>query len=290
MKRQNQFDEVMIVNPSENGTNSDQRVRLMRFHNIYPPELGRFAEPNYYGYYAGPQTYGYYGQPGPYGYPGEDPYLSQDRISGEFGGPYGYYGETDPMVGYYGQVDPTLYGPPEPNYGYYGQSEPAPGYYQANPGYGYYAQAPANAETWDGYGYGYGNYGPVPQPVGYFAEEFPFGYYGEDLMPAGPYGQPPELVGYGEPERQFADDYPPLGYYGETEFAQPEFGNYDGYTREMSPSFNPGCPLPTNVNGLDGVDGFSGYARPATVNPSCDQITPQSGSDPSAPDTFKPLW
>ena len=60
MKRENQFDEVMIVNPSQGRTNSDQRVRLMRFHNVYPPELSGYAEPDLrllrragaYGYYG----------------------------------------------------------------------------------------------------------------------------------------------------------------------------------------------------------------------------------------------
>ena len=98
MKRENQFDEVMIVNPSQGRTNSEQRVRLMRFHNTLPPELSGFAEPDPYGYYAEPE-------------------------------PYGYYGEVDPPMGYYGQVDPT--------YGYYGEVEPAMGYYgQVDPAYG----------------------------------------------------------------------------------------------------------------------------------------------------------
>jgi hypothetical protein len=87
------------------------------------------------------------------------------------------------------------------------------------------------------------------------------------------------MVGYGEPE--FAEEYPGMAYYGEPDYA--------GYVRETDGAFNPGCPLPTNVNGFDD-GGFAGYSRPATVNPSCDQITPQPGSAPLAPDTFKPLW
>src|SRR5688500_2858738 len=110
MKRENHFDEVMIVNPSEPGMHSDQRVRLMRFHNTYPPEMG----------YAEPDVYGYYGEADPtVGYWAEvDPTV-------------GYYGEVDPTVGYYGEVDPTVgyYGEVDPTVGYYGEVDPTVGYY-----------------------------------------------------------------------------------------------------------------------------------------------------------------
>jgi len=268
----------MIVNPSEGSTNSEQRVRLMRFHNIYPPELsgyaapnpygyyaqpqgyGYYAQPQAYGYYAQPENYGYYGQPEPYGYYAEDPYLSEDLMYGEVDPNYGYYGEVDPAVGYYGQVDPT---------------------------YGYYAQAPefAGVGAWDGYGYGESQ--PAGgEPVGYFAEEQPVGYYGEDPnQTMGYYGQAPEMVGYGEQE--FAETDPNVSYYGEPEFGEPEFAGYGGYTRDMPPSFNAGCPLPTNLNGYEG---FEGYTSPATVNPTCDTMRSQPGTSPSTPETFKPLW
>jgi len=97
-------------------------------------------------------------------------------------------------------------------------------------------------------------------------------------LPMGYYGEPTEMVGYGEQE--FAEDYPGVGYYGEPDYA--------GYVREDS-SFNPGCPLPINVHGYDEAD-LSGYSRPATVNPSCDQFTSQPGSPSSPPETFRPLW
>lgn len=261
MRRKNQFDEVMIVNPSQGSANSNQRERLMRFHNVFPPQMGGFAEPEAYGYYAEPEAYGYYAEPAA----------------------YGYYGEIDPMVGYYAEADPTV--------GYYHEVDPAVGYYgEVNPGYGYYAQAPefAGVGVWDGYGYG--EYQPVgygePDPVGYFAEEIPMGYYGEDPnQPMGYYGQPPEMVGYGEQE--FAETDPNVSYYGETEFGEPEFAGYGGYTRDLPPSFNAGCPLPTNLNGYEG---FEGYTSPASVNPTCDTMTSQPGTAPSTPDTFKPLW
>lgn len=255
MGRKPKFDEVMIVNPSEHGSNTPERVRLMRFHNIYTPDLGGFAD-----------DYGYYGEPiEDYGYFADDPYLSQ-------------YGEVDPSLGFYGDIDPTVgyYGQVEPGYGYYGEPDPAMGYYGESPYFGAYDQV---------------------EPVGYFAEEFPVGYYGEDLpvsgygyygedpySQVGYYGQAPEMVGYGE-DIGYGEEYPNVGYYGE-----PEFADYSGYVRDTAPVYNPGCPLPTNVAGYDGLEGFDGYARPSTVNPTCDQMTAQPGASPSPPDTFKPLW
>ena len=273
MKRENQFDEVMIVNPSQGGTNSEQRVRLMRFHNTIPPEFSGYAEPEPYGYYAEPEPYGYYGEVDPaMGYYAEiDPAMS---YYGEVDPTMGYYGEVDPTMGYYGQVDPAMgyYGQVDPAVGYYGEVDPTIGYYgEVDPAYGYYAQAPGFADdvgVWDGCGHI--GYKPASdEPVGYFAEEQPVGYY----------GQAPEMVGYGEPE--FAEESPGVAYYGEP--------NYAGYVRENDSAFNPGCPLPINVNGFDEGE-FAGYARPASVNPSCDQMTPQPGSAPSPPDAFKPLW
>src|SRR6266576_14629 len=97
MRRQGQFDEVMIVNPTE--TNQDQRVRLMRFHNTYPPEFGGFAEPDPYGYYGEVDpTYGYYAQ---------DPVVQGNAANG-----YGYYG-----------YEPAGYTQPEP-VGYYAEEYP----------------------------------------------------------------------------------------------------------------------------------------------------------------------
>lgn len=270
----------------------------MRFHNVLPPEISGYAEPEY-GYYAEP-TEGY-------GYFAEDPYLSEDLMYGEVDPNVGYYGEVDPTFAYYGEVDPTVgyYGEAEPAYGYYGEAEPAYGYYgQVEPALGYYGAGPGLGPmgAWgepDAYG--------QVEPVGYFAEEFPVGYYGEEVplagygqelpmgyygeeQPLGYYGQAPEMVGYGEPEPQFAEDYPGMSYYGESEFAEPELSDYGGYVRDMPPAFNAGCPLPTNLSGFGDVDGFGGYSTPATVNPTCDRITPQPGTAPSPPETFKPLW
>ena len=287
MKRENQFDEVMIVNPSQGSIDSEQRVRLMRFHNVYPPDLRGYAEPEAYGYYAEPEAYGYYAEVDPtMGYYAEvDPMVG---YYGEVDPSMGYYGEVDPTMGYYAQVDPTMgyYGEVDPSVGYYGEVDPTVGYYgevdptvgyygQVDPPYGYYAQQEvAGVEGWDGYGYGAGE----SDPVGYYAEEMPLGYYGEGPNEMGYYGEPNEMVGYGEQE--FAEEYPGVSDYGEPE--------YSGYVRENT-SFNPGCPLPTNVNGYDEAD-LAGYSRPATVNPSCDQFQSQPGSPSSPPETFKPLW
>jgi hypothetical protein len=267
MRRQDPFDEVMIVNPSE--TNSDQRVRLMRFHNIYTPEVDGYGDP--YGYYGQPEqmygygytdpTYGYYGQPDQvYGYG------QPEQVYG-----YGYYGQPEQIYGY-GQPEQIYgYGQPEQvyGYGYYGQPEQVYGY--GNPNYGYYGAAEPN--SWDGYGY-YGDY--QPESVGYYADEYPVGEYAPDPTVTG-YGHTPEMVGYGEPE-PYA---PAVSYYGNSD--------YSGYVRDVPPPFNAGCPVPTNVNGLDDA-GFDGFVRPRTVNPTCEKFIEQPGSPTLAPDTFKPLW
>src|SRR6266545_6715380 len=168
------------------------------------------------------------------------------------------YGYAEPEYGYYAEPDYGYYAEPEygyaePDYGYY--AEPEYGYY-GEPEYGYYAE-PELAEQ---------------EPVGYFAEEQPYGWYGE----------PQEMVGYGEYEP--LSEYPEgVGYYGEPDVS--------GYVREVAtPPFNPGCPMPTNVAGFGETEPFAGYTRPATVNPSCGQFTPQPGITQSVPETFRPLW
>src|SRR5262249_28573025 len=111
----------------------------------------------------------------------------------------------------------------------------------------------------------------------------PMGYYGQ-YEPMGYYGQTPEMPGYAEHE-PLAEDYPLSGYYGEPDMS--------GYVRETEPTYNPGCPLPTNVSGFGEpiqMDGLEGYIKPTTVNPSCGQFTEQPGPTPGAPEGFKPLW
>ena len=94
----------------------------------------------------------------------------------------------------------------------------------------------------------------------------------------------PELTAELGPEQQcFQEDSAYTRYAAD----DGKFAGYDGYTRDMPPAFNAGCPLPTNLNGYEG---FEGYTSPATVNPSCDTMTSQPGTSPSTPETFKPLW
>lgn len=203
----------------------------------------------------------YNGQPpamGYYGYYAEPEYMYGQYDPGY--GSVGYYAE-DPYLSEqypYGEVDPYAYG-------YY--AEPEYPYGQVEPGYepvGYYAaEDPYLAQEYP--------YGEV-DPYGYYAEpEYPYGEY----EPMEGYGQMPEMFGY--------DEYEPLQEY------YPEPGTA-GYVREMSPSFNAGCPLPTNVSGFGEEESLQGYIRPSTVNATCGQFNPQPGAEPPMPETFKPLW
>ncbi len=133
-------------------------------------------------------------------------------------------------------------------------------HYAQPPEMGYYAEQP------EMYGWGepdmYGQY----EPVGYYAEdpylsEDPYG----EADPYGHYGEAPEMYGWGEPEMA-------------------------GYTRDVPPAFNAGCPLPTNVSGFGETAPLEGYMQPSEVSPSCSGFTPQPGPAPSVPETFKPLW
>jgi len=151
-------------------------------------------------------------------------------------------------------------------YGYYG--EPEQMYGQYDPGYGpvgYYAEDPYLSQQYP--------YAAVdPYSYGYYAEpEYPYGEY----EPLEGYGQMPEMVGY--------DQYEPLQEY------YPEPGT-SGYVRQSPPSFNAGCPIPTNVSGFGEEEPLQGYVRPSTVNASCGQINLQPAAEPSMPETFKPLW
>jgi hypothetical protein len=163
----------------------------------------------------------------------------------------GYYAQPQEM---YGWGQPDMYGQYEPM-GYYAE-EP----YLAEDPYGYYGETP------EMYGYSepdpYGQY----EPMGYYAEE---PYLAEDpygeVDPYGNYAESPEMYGWGEPEMA-------------------------GYTRDVPPAFNAGCPLPTNVSGFGETDPLAGYVQPGEVSPSCSGFTPQPGPTSSVPETFKPLW
>ena len=160
-----------------------------------------------------------------------------------------------------------------------------------------------------------GYYGEPPQDYGYYAEEpylaedpylaeyYPYG----EVDPLGYYGEAPETYGEYEPVGYYAEEpylaedplaeyYPygevdPLGYYGETPemygWGEPEIS---GYVRDVPPTFNAGCPMPTNVAGFGEAQPLEGYVRPGEVSPVCKDFTPQPGPTPLVPETFRPLW
>jgi hypothetical protein len=137
----------------------------------------------------------------------------------------GYYAEP-PEMGYYGE-------PPE--FGGYAQAPNPYGYYGEPPEMGWYAEPPEMA--------GYA------EPIEYYAEDMPMAGYG--------YAQMPEMVGYSEYE-PLAEDYPGMSCYGEPDMS--------GYVRETRrPTYNPGCPIPTNVAGYGEAAPLEGYVRPAPV-------------------------
>ncbi len=208
-----------------------------------------------------------------------------------------------------------------PGYGYY--SARPYGYYGATPGYG------AWGSGWSGVpGYGYAAEPEIAQAgdVGYYADDYPMGYYADpwegtqwgeaDVQPVGYYageqpmgyyadGQPVGYYAEEQPVGYYADDYPgyyaveePVGSYadgqemvgwGEQEpigYYEPHF---EGYVREVPPAYNPGCPMPTNVAGF-GDTSLEGYVRPQDVSPTCENFKPQPSATAEAPETFRPLW
>ncbi len=265
MNNQRGFNEVMIVNPYEPGSETKQGVNVMRFYAApqnMAQNMGYYAAaPEAYGYYAAaPEAYGYYAEtPESYGYYAQAPAAYGEVEPG--------YNEYEPM-GYYAEPEPRGY-----PMGYYAEPEPR-GYPM-----GYYAEPEPR-------GYSTGYYAE-PEPMGYYAEPeprgYPMGYYAEP-EPMGYYAEATEMPGYAE--------YDPMqpGVAGYAEYPE----GYGGYVREVQPRYNAGCPMPTNVNGfgeaevLPGV--LQGYVRPSSPNPTCNQFTPQAGQEPPPPDNFKPLW
>lgn len=207
--------------------------------------------------------YGYYGEPMYYGYGGYgDPYADYAAYPEELGY-YGYAQYPDPYAGLgapygYAEVDPGLYG--------YGQVDP-----------GYYGYGQVDPSL---YGYGYG-YGEADAP-----ELAEYGWYGEDPYAYGnvdPYGYgEPEMVGWGQADTITMDEDPST-YYADVD---PELG---AYVREMHPApGNAVCPIVGSV--LSGPDDLGAYVAPSPVGPTCGSFTPQPGTPPPVPDTFKPLW
>ena len=206
-----------------------------------------------------PET-GYYAGPADYyGYYAAGPEISYDGYYGEpagYGAPYGYYADQSDVGWYAEPSEVSYYG--DPGYGYYPQPEST---------YGYYGEPTM------------GHYGDQFEPVGYYADEWPMGWYADSS----------DMSGYADYEPPLSDYPAGVGYY-----AQPGMA---GYVRQTdTPSYNPGCPIPTNVAGygeheqFSDVDPLSGYQRPKSVNASCEQFTPQPGVRDFVPETFKPLW
>ena len=96
----------------------------------------------------------------------------------------------------------------------------------------------------------------------------------------GRYGEMPEMPGYAEYEP--LQEYPGMAYYGDPYLA--------GYVRARRPTYNAGCPMPTNVGGFSEAQPLEGYVKPSSVNATCDQLSPQPGPGPGTPETFRPLW
>jgi hypothetical protein len=202
--------------------------------------------------------FGYYADPYGYGYYAEPPeygYAGWGEVP-----EYGYFAENAPYgepVEYAGWAE----APEVAGWGAYGYAEAEPGYQEADPGYS------------------------EEEPVGYFAEEDrayaeqPYEGWGQtDGYGAPVYAEVPEMIGWGENE-PLADEY--SGY---------DASELEGYVRDTPSPFNAGCPLPSNVSGLEDADPFGGYIKPETVNAACGSIVDQPGPTPSVPETFKPLW
>ena len=206
-----------------------------------------------------------------------------------YGDPYqvGYYGDPYQM-GYYGEPEVPGY----PGYGAFANPVPV------DAGYGYYGMVPP------GYPYPDPAYAPAA-PFGYVPPPAAYGYYGEEpYVPLSDY--PPPVEGYGG-EEQWAgydgyqgyddaeslplSDDPGVDGYG---YGDPEMNGYEGYVRAGPPSFNAGCPMPTNIAGIEADPAteheFAGYMRPAEVSASCQQFTAPGGPDSAVPDTLRPLW
>lgn len=251
------FDEVMIVNPYDPGSQL-QGAKFMQFH--YVPGYGYYQAPAGYGYYAAPDyaNYGYYGQQFP-PQPNEYGYVAVPQ-----------YG-TVPEYQQYAEYPEYAEYPDQPGYPQYA------GYpYAAYPTYAEYpeyAEYPDYAEypEYSGYAPGYAEYPIYAQNPAATYAEYPTAPVPPEYAEVPPdypqYAENPEMVGWGE--------------------AAPQ--EFDGYQRARSAPFNPGCMLPTNVNGYGEMGAMSGYMPPTTPNPTCNQFT-GSATTPNVTDPFRPLF
>ena len=112
------FDEVMIVNPGEPGSDPRQGARLMTFGYGEPPLMGYYGDYGMHpdlGEYAMHPDLGDYGMHPDLGYYGMHPDLGYYGDRPELVG----WGEHDPHMGY-GIVEPVGYYAGEGSYGDYG--------------------------------------------------------------------------------------------------------------------------------------------------------------------------
>ncbi|MFN0172620.1 MAG: hypothetical protein ACKV22_40085 [Bryobacteraceae bacterium] len=274
MPQRRNFDEVMIVNPYDPG--SQEGATTMNFFRPrgyprapgYPPPPHAYPPPG--APYPGPpmmapsmyppqgfappppEEFGYYGEPA--GYYAEAPEY------GYYGEPIAYYAEA-PEYGYYGE--PADYAVAEaPEYGYYGEMEPV-GYYAESPelvgwgvgedptGMGCTCNTGGRMQGYADYS-GYGRYVPDEPPrsiPNVVAATNLNGYMGESPEYSGAgYGE----TEYGEPE------------YGEPEYGEPEYGEADY-----------------------GETAYDGYVAPADISPTCTSFTSPATKE-FVPEHFRP--
>jgi hypothetical protein len=249
------FDEVMIVNPYDAGSN--QGGTTVRF--AYVPHPGYAQAPaDAYGYYAEPYEVGY-AEADPYG-----EYVDVAEYVDAYGNSYGY-AEVPEMVGY-DEYDPQGYAEYEPMPGYaeyepaYAEYEPAYAEYEPVPGYAEYEPAP-----------GYAEYEPAPA----YAEYDPVEGYAEY--------EPVE--GYAEYDPSYA-----ASGYAEYDPAYGQPADMAGYVASRPPSANPTVLLSTNVNGLGDPADLAAYQTPSVLSPTVTAFTAPKPHAGPVPDQFRSLW
>lgn len=282
MARQ-RLDEVLIVNPHDPSRGFAQVTSLgstqaMFGRSMESAPMGYFSEvPGHglggygmgahepVGYYAADPLAGYgetlagYGEP----YYGEYPLLGEYPSIGE----YPMMGQYPPQLGGYGYA---AYGEPPYTYGELPFGEPMYGY-------GAYAQPPS------GMGEPYADVGEYGEYVGDYGDYADVGDFGEYAEYGADYGD------YGDIAEAYGDMSHMHGYGAGEMVGYGDAPGMSGYVRDVPSPHNAGCPLPTNVNGLEGVGGLEGYQRPRDVSPRVTSFTSPE-APPPAPEAFRPLW
>ena len=254
MRRNDAFDEVMIVNPGPIGDDPATGERMM---------MGYFGEPGGFGEYGSEYEYA------------EEPY--------QVGSDEGALASDGDIAGY----DGFGCGAPGCTCGRAAQqiADAGIGYGYADPyalGYAGWPQAYGYADPYSLAGWGFAGY---QAPYGFAA---PWGYAGYGYADPGyagygyadpGYAQSYELEGYpyfaDATDDQVGDDVD--GWYGD---------DVDGYVPDVPSRFN--YQVPTCASGLG--DDVDGYVPTRAVSPSCGTFTAAPNIAPELPDTLKPLW